>query len=192
LVLTPSLSSIRRLEDQAVQLFLQYPVERWYNLGNILLNRQLLFGPRPTGQRQAHDNTMPPVLIEIYNHARNALLKDGHSPAFTSLPSEPYACAINRYPVSSGATGSGLGPHKDTGAWKPLVIGVTLVEDRKMAFTNGYKSQATQRHVLQTKAGSVYAFRDEMYTDWYHESCKKKPPSQKQTIYSITYRFPRS
>lgn len=181
---------IRRLEEDAVQLFLRYPVECWYNLGHILVNRQLLFGPRPPGQRQPHSIAIPAVLIEIYKQARTALLEDDKWPALKTLPPEPYACAINRYPLSCGVSGSGLGPHKDTGAWKPLVIGVTLNEDRKMAFSNGYKSQATQRHVLNTKACSVYAFYDEMYTDWYHESCKKKPTSQKRTIYSITYRFP--
>ena len=129
---------------------------------------------------------MPPVLNRIFDLARTALLTG--APHFGDVPTVASGCAINRYAPTPNRKGSGLGPHRDKGLWMPLVVGVTLVESRRVVFSNDYKERATRRFELETKAGSVYAFRDEMYTQWFHESLKKGP-SQQQTIYSITYRF---
>ena len=112
------------------------------------------------------------------------------NPAFGDIPETPTGCAINRYPTTPNGNGSGLGPHKDKGKWIPLVVGVTLVESRRMKFSNDYKDKATQSHCIFTDRCSAYAFRDEMYTRWFHESLKKGP-TQKKTIYSVTYRFVR-
>lgn len=129
---------------------------------------------------------MPRVLLDIFTHARTALLAE--APYFGDVPEIPYGCAINRYATTENGRGNGLGPHRDKGVWRPLVLGVTLVEARKMAFSNDYKEKATRRVEFTTARGSVYGFRDEMYTRWWHESLKKGL-SQAKTIYSITYRF---
>lgn len=186
LALSKPNESILALEHQAVQHFEQFPLEKWYDLGQWLHNRQLLFGPRPGSHRTPHDEKIPDVLLQMFKHARESLLKE--CPHFGSIPEKPAGCAVNRYAVTENGKGSGLGPHQDKGAWIPLVIGVTLVESRKMSLSNDYKSRATERHTFTTEAGSVYGFRDEMYTKWFHESLKKGK-SQKNTIYSITYRF---
>ena len=186
LALCPPVQSILKLQAEALELFCEYPVERWYNLGPFLPNRQLLFGHRPGSHRTPHSETMPPVLNRIFEIARAALMI--RAPHFGIVPTEASGCAINRYAPTPNKKGSGLGPHRDKGLWKPLVVGVTLVESRRVVFSNDYKERATRRFELETKAGSVYAFRDEMYTQWFHESLKKGP-SQQKTIYSITYRF---
>lgn len=191
LALCSPVDAIRALEIDAIALFDSYPREQWYDLGKppmMLFKRQLLFGARGSDNpayfgRQSHDPSIPPVLLSIYRHARNALCK-----TFPDLPDEPSGCAINRYDPTENRKGSGLGPHRDAGAWKPLVVGVTLVEWREMAFSDGYKGQATKTHKIRTEPGSVYCFRDEMFTKWYHESLKKGAKHEK-TIYSITYRF---
>lgn len=186
LALCSSNESILALEAQAVEHFGRFPLEKWYDLGQWLHNRQLLFGPRPGSHRTPHEETIPDVLMQIFKHARESMLKE--CPSFGDIPETPTGCAVNRYAVTDNGRGNGLGPHQDKGAWIPLVIGVTLVESRKMSFSNGYKARATERHTFTTEAGSVYGFRDEMYTRWFHESLKKGK-SQKQTIYSVTYRF---
>jgi len=178
--------AIVALEAKAVECFEKFPIEQWYNLGEYLHNRQLLFGPRPGSHRSPHDEQIPQVLIDIFKHARESLLKE--APYFGQIPEEPAGCAINRYAPTDNGRGNGLGPHKDKGSWIPLVVGVTLVESRDMSFSNEYKTRATQRHRFTTEVGSVYGFRDDMYTKWYHESLKKGP-RQRKTIYSITYRF---
>ena len=174
-------------EKTALELFDAYPVDSWYDLGPYLHNRQLLFGPRPGSHRTPHEERMPPVLLSIFAEARAALC--AHSSHFADVPEVPSGCAINRYEPTANKRGSGLGPHRDKGLWKPLVVGVTLVESREMAFGEwGPNGEATRRHRITTQRGSVYAFRDELYTRWFHESLKKGP-TQKRTIYSITYRF---
>jgi hypothetical protein len=178
--------AIVALESKAVECFEKFSIDKWYNLGDYLHNRQLLFGPRPGSHRSPHDERIPDVILEIFKHARKSLLEE--APYFGGIPEKPSGCAINRYAPTSNGRGNGLGPHKDKGSWIPLVVGVTLVESRKMSFSNDYKTRATQRHSFTTEVGSVYGFRDEMYTRWYHESLKKGP-TQKRTIYSITYRF---
>ena len=178
--------AILALESEAVRYFEQFPVDEWYNLGPYLHNRQLLFGPRPGAHRTPHEDKIPDVLIEMFKHARKSLLEE--SPYFGTLPEQPTGCAVNRYAVTENGKGNGLGPHRDKGAWIPLVVGVTLVESRKMSLSNDYKQRATERHTFTTEPGSVYAFRDQLYTKWYHESLKKGR-SQKNTIYSITFRF---
>lgn len=177
---------ILELEAEAVKCFEKFPIDQWYNLGEYLHNRQLLFGSRPGTHRRPHVEQIPDVLIDIFKHARKSLLEE--APHFGDVPEMPDGCAINRYATTDNGKGNGLGPHRDKGSWIPLVVGVTLVESRMMAFSDDYKARATQRHSFTTEAGSVYGFRDEMYTRWFHESLKKGR-AQKRTIYSITYRF---
>lgn len=174
------------LEAEAVNYFEKFPIDQWYNLGEYLHNRQLLFGPRQGAHRSPHVEQIPDILINIFKHARKSLLEEASY--FGDIPEMPSGCAINRYATTDNGKGNGLGPHRDKGSWIPLVVGVTLVESRVMAFSDAYKAQATQRHSFTTEAGSVYGFRDEMYTRWFHESLKKGR-TQKRTIYSITYRF---
>ena len=178
--------AILELETAAVEVFQTYPLDQWYDLGQWLHKRQLLFGPRPGQHRTAHSDVIPAPLLEMFKHARAALLAE--APDFGEVPETPSGCAINRYAPTLNGKGNGLGPHRDKGQWKPLVIGVTLVESRKMALADDYKEKAKRRYEFTTERGSVYAFRDEMYTKWWHESMKKGP-SQEATIYSVTYRF---
>lgn len=192
LALCPCVDEICQLEADAVALFDAYEREQWYDLGvppACLKHRQLLFGQRGGDNpgRASHDVVMPPVLNEIYKHARSALMVHPNG-AFLDLPEEASGCAINRYDPTLNGKGSGLGPHRDKGAWKPLVVGVTLVESRQMVFSDDYKQNAKVTYKLPTERGSVYGFRDCMFTKWYHESLKKGA-SQQKTIYSITYRF---
>ena len=178
--------AILELEAAAVEIFQTYPLDQWYDLGQWLPQRQLLFGPRPGQHRMAHSDVIPAPLLEMFKHARAALLAE--APAFGQIPETPSGCAINRYAPTNNGKGNGLGPHRDKGQWKPLVVGVTLVESRTMALADDYKEKAKRRYKFTTAPGSVYAFRDELYTKWWHESIKKGP-SQKATIYSVTYRF---
>lgn len=192
IALTRPVSGIMELEQQAVDLFQEYPLDAWYNLGDYLPNRQLLFGPcEGAHHRTPHETTIPPVLLEIFSRARAALLDE--CPEFCSrggvpIPERCTGCAINRYARTENGRGNGLGPHRDKGSWQPLVIGVTLVESREMEFTDDYKERATHTVRLTTERASVYGFRDELYRRWFHASLKKGR-SQAKTIYSITYRF---
>ena len=186
LAITKSDPELLSLEPAAIQLFESYPIEEWYNLGNYLLNRQLLFGSRPSSHRTPHSEYMPQVLLDIFQRARTLLMST--APKFGDIPLVPGGCAINRYPTTANGKGAGIGPHKDKGEWQPLVIGVTLVESRRVAFTQTYQQTPDKAHTVVTPAGSVYGFRDEMYTQWFHQ-VMKKGGTQRKTIYSITYRF---
>lgn len=185
IALCSPVQGICSLEADALRVFDEYDIERWYNLG-FLPRRQLLFGSSLGSHRTPHCEEIPQVLLDIFSHARDALIAE--APRFGRVPNKPSSCAINRYETTSNHVGNGLGPHRDQGKWKPLVVGVTLVESRDMAFSNDYKEKATLRYQITTARGSVYAFRDDIYTRWYHESLKKGR-TQKHTIYSITYRF---
>lgn len=183
---TGPVDAILESEAAAIALFESFPCDEWYDLGPWLLRRQLLFGQRGSYHRRSHVEEMPALLLDIYRHARAAL--QGHSDRFGDLPDAPSGCAVNRYETTANGKGSGLGPHRDKGSWRALVVGVTLGEARSMAFSDGYKADARVTHVVPTARASVYAFRDEIYSRWYHESLKKGP-SQQRTVYSITYRF---
>lgn len=184
IAVTPSISEICKLEADALREFGKYPIEEWYNLGDFLKHRQLLFGARSESHRTPHDVAIPSVFCAIFKIARDALI--AHNPKFGSIPDMPAGCAVNRYPTSTNGKGSGLGKHKDKGQWIPLVVGVTFVAGRRMMFSNRYEDQSVD-HVITTERGSVYGFRDEMYSDWWHASLKNN--IQSGTIYSITYRF---
>lgn len=135
-------------EAAAIKVFEEYPLDQWYNLGQWLHNRQLLFGPRPGQHRAAHSDVIPAPLLEMFKHARAALLAE--APDFGEIPETPSGCAINRYATTPNGKGNGLGLHRDKGQWKPLVIGVTLVESRTMALSEEYKANAKRRYEFIT------------------------------------------
>ena len=156
-------------EAAAVQVFETYPLDQWYDLGQWLHRRQLLFGPRPGQHRAAHSDVIPEPLLEMFKHARAALLAE--APDFGEVPETPSGCAINRYAPTLNGKGNGLGPHRDKGQWKPLVIGVTLVESRKMALADDYKEKAKRRYELP-RPGRCTPSRTNC-TRWWHESMKR-------------------
>lgn len=175
------------------------PVDEWITLGppnnprRQLKNRQLLLGPRANATnplRPVYTETLPPCFQRMYREVYTmARLQNPEWTTEDLLPSIPKACTVNRYPVSNTDKGQGsqLGYHQDKGAWRPLVIGVTLgpVDWRTLAFR--HPSTKTV-HKERTEPGDGYLFRNEMYTEWQHASLKRGS-GQKETVYTVTFRF---
>lgn len=167
------------------------PVDVWLTLGHgnrRLMNRQLLLGERDS-KRTVYADVLPPIFVQLFNEARASLVAEVTD---SDVPLVPSTCTVNRYPVTDPSIGRGsqLGFHQDKGPWRELVVGVTLgpVDWRVMQFL--HKPTKT-KHKVRTEPCDVYMFRDALYSDWHHASMKKNR-KQKETIYSVTYRWPKS
>jgi len=165
------------------------PPSDWLDVGRKprqLEKQQLLYG-RERSDRRVQSPDIPVCFQALYRQAVLRIQQD-RPDLFERIPKEAaVSCAVNQYVVKDPMKGSGkgLGMHCDSGAWEPLVIGVTLGDWRYLKFRH---KQTKAWYRICTQPCSAYLFCDEFYTDWQHCSL---PRSSKQdgTIYSISYRF---
>ena len=132
------------------------------------------------GESDAWATRVPPELLALGEEAKQQMR--------TIMPDAPWndfeidTLVLNRYPA-----GKGVGKHTDPPKWVPLVLGVTLCDDRfSPVSVMEFRNQRDVR-LLPTPHRSAYVFHGKAYTDATHA---RKPCSKKQRghVYSLTFR----
>lgn len=165
------------------------PDEAWGKVRDSSHDRtRITYGPHEFHGGQAGGNEIPPALRRMGEEAIEAV-RD-------RAPRAPWdAFSIDTLVLNKYAATQGVGPHKDKGPWKPLVVGVTLSDDpfgkpSVMTFSTFVPTmcgEKTVRLAVPTRHRSVYIFYNRAYTDGEHKR-NRCPIAQQGNVYSFTYR----
>ena len=172
--------------DAALEFVRAIPAAKW---GKVLPrsedNTRLRFGPQEF-YRGKSGGAVPPPLAALGEEAFEAVRAS--LPAELAAAWRPANCLVNKY-----AAKKGVAKHRDPGTtWAPLVIGVTLYEDRfdtlsAMQFETLPDAPKLEKVRVGTPHRSVYAFYGSAFSGATHA---RLPGSAKQRrlIYSCTFR----
>ena len=172
--------------DAALEFVLKIPIAKWGKVQprsqestRLRFGRQEFYGAKSGG-------AVPPPLAALGQEAFEAVRAS--LPAGVAAGWRPANCLVNKYGPKKG-----VAKHRDpSDKWAPLVIGVTLYEDRfdtlsAMQFSTLPDAPKLEKLRVGTPHRSIYAFHGDAFLHANHE---RLPGSAKQAkgIYSFTFR----